>query len=159
MSKRARRTINFQVSRLMNVFWQFSRGLTLGVRGLVLDRDGRVFLIKHSYAEGWHLPGGGVEAGETMLEALARELKEEGNIELAGTPALHGMFYQPLYSNRDHVAVYVVRDFRQPEPPQPDREIVAHGFFPADALPPDTTAGTRARIAEVLHGTAKSQRW
>jgi hypothetical protein len=69
------------------------------------------------------------------------------------------MFYQPLYSNRDHVAVYVVRDFRQPQPPQPDREIVAHGFFQTDALPPDTTAGTRARIAEVLHGAAKSQRW
>ncbi len=55
--------------------------------------------------------------------------------------------------------MFVVRDFRQPAPPQPNHEIVAHGFFPLDALPHDTTAGTRARIAEVLHGAARSQRW
>ena len=51
---------------------------------------------------------------------------------------------------RDHVAVYVVREFRQTAAPVPNHEIVAHGFFPLDALPHDTTAGTRARIAEVL---------
>jgi 8-oxo-dGTP pyrophosphatase MutT (NUDIX family) len=159
MFKRVRRGLAFNLSRLVNVYWQFSRGLTLGVRGLVLDGDGRVFLVKHSYADGWHMPGGGVEAGETLIEALARELKEEGNIELIGQPTLHGLFFQTLYSNRDHVAVYVVRDFRQPSPPKPGREIVAHGFFPVDALPPGTTAGTRARIAEVLHGVTPSQRW
>jgi 8-oxo-dGTP pyrophosphatase MutT (NUDIX family) len=147
------------VNRLMHFYWRFARGLTLGVRAVVLDGDGRVFLIKHSYADGWHLPGGGVEAGETLLEALARELAEEGNIELTGSPALHGIYFHPFYSNRDHVTIYVVRDFRQTAPPVPNGEIVAHGFFPLDALPPDTTAGTRARIAEVTAGKPASQRW
>lgn len=147
------------INRLVHLYWRFSRGLTVGVRGLVLDHDGRLFLIKHSYADGWHLPGGGVEAGETLIEALARELREEGNIELTGTPVLHAVHFHPLYSNRDHVALFVVRDYRQPASPQPNREIAAHGFFPLDALPPDTTTGTRARIAEVLHGAAQSQRW
>jgi 8-oxo-dGTP pyrophosphatase MutT (NUDIX family) len=147
------------VNRLMHFYWRFSRGLTLGVRAVVLDRDGRVFLIKHSYSEGWQLPGGGVEAGETLLEALARELEEEGNIELTGPPVLHGIYFHPFYSNRDHVTIYVVRDFRQSAPPIPDREIVAHGFFPLDGLPPDTTAGTRARIAEVTAGKPASERW
>ena len=159
MLKRLRQKLAFHAGRLINIYWRFSRGLTVGVRGVVLDREGRVFLVKHGYTDGWHLPGGGVEAGETLLDALTRELKEEGNIELAGQPALHGLFFQTLYSNRDHVAVYVVRDFRQPAPPQPGREIVAHGFFPSDALPPDTTAGTGRRIAEVLHGATPSQRW
>jgi 8-oxo-dGTP pyrophosphatase MutT (NUDIX family) len=147
------------VNRLMHFYWRFSRGLTLGVRAVVLDRDGRVFLIKHSYSEGWQLPGGGVEAGETLLEALARELAEEGNIELTGPPALHGIYFHPFYSNRDHVTIYVVRDFRQTAPPVPNGEIVAHGFFPLDGLPPDTTAGTRARIAEVTAGKPASERW
>jgi 8-oxo-dGTP pyrophosphatase MutT (NUDIX family) len=143
----------------MHVYWRFSRGLTLGVRAVVLDGDGRVFLVRHSYAEGWHLPGGGVEAGETLVEALARELREEGNIELAAPPALHGVFFQPIYSRRDHVTVYVVRAYRQPAPPVPNREIVAHGFFPIDALPDGTTIGTRARIREVAGRAPITQRW
>ena len=147
------------VNRLMHFYWRFSRGLTLGVRAVVLDGDGRVFLIKHSYSEGWQLPGGGVEAGETLLGALARELAEEGNIELTGPPTLHGIYFHPFYSNRDHVTIYVVRDFRQTAPPIPNREIMAHGFFPLDALPPDTTVGTRARLAEVTTGKPASERW
>ncbi len=147
------------VNRLMHFYWRFSRGLTLGVRAVVLDGDGRVFLIKHSYAEGWQLPGGGVEAGETLLEALARELAEEGNIELTGPPALHGIYFHPYYSNRDHVTIYVVREFRQTAPPIANREIAAHGFFPLNALPPDTTTGTRARLAEVADGKPQSERW
>jgi ADP-ribose pyrophosphatase YjhB (NUDIX family) len=147
------------VNRLLHIYWRLSRGLTLGVRGVVLDGQGRVFLIRHTYANGWHLPGGGVEAGETLGQALARELAEEGNIEVTGPPLLHGVFFQPIYSQRDHVTVYVVRDFRQTAPPEPNHEIAAHGFFPLDALPPETTAGTRARIAEVLSGQPAAERW
>jgi 8-oxo-dGTP pyrophosphatase MutT (NUDIX family) len=143
----------------MHFYWRFSRGLTLGVRALVLDDDNRVFLIRHTYAAGWQLPGGGVEAGETLLQALARELREEGNIELSGPPKLHGVFFHPIYSVRDHVTIYVVREFRQPSPPVPDNEIAEHGFFPIDALPENTTKGTRARIAEVMHGKPPTERW
>jgi 8-oxo-dGTP pyrophosphatase MutT (NUDIX family) len=144
---------------LVHFYWRFSRGLTVGARAVVLDGQGRVFLIKHSYTEGWHLPGGGVEAGETLVQALARELLEEGNIELTGPPVLHGIFFHPIYSRRDHVAVYVVRDFRQSSQPVPNREIAAHGFFPVDGLPGDTTRGTRARIAEVVTGKPAAERW
>ena len=147
------------INRMFHFYWRFSRGLTFGVRAMVLDGQGRVFLIKHGYAKGWHLPGGGVEAGETLLEALARELLEEGNIEMTGPPVLHGVFFQPLYSNRDHVTVYVVRDFRQGEKLTPNREIVAGEFFPVDALPDGTTAGTRARFIEVLSGRPPADRW
>ena len=146
-------------NRLMHLYWRFQRGLTLGVRGAVFDRDGRVLLIKHRYTDGWHFPGGGVEAGETLLEALARELSEEANVEMTGTPDLHGVFFQTAYSNRDHVTVYVVRQYRQDAPPRRTSEIVAHGFFPVDALPPDTTQGTRARLAEIVHGAPKPQHW
>ena len=143
----------------MHVYWRFSRGLTLGVRGLVVDGAGRVFLVKHSYVSGWHMPGGGVETGETALEALTRELKEEGNIEVMGMPELLGIYFNSAGTRRDHVAVFVIRDFQQPAPPVPDHEIVAHGFFALDAMPGDTTAGTRARIAEALLGAPIKARW
>jgi 8-oxo-dGTP pyrophosphatase MutT (NUDIX family) len=147
------------INRLLHFYWRFSRGLTVGVRAVVFDGDGRVFLIKHSYTAGWHLPGGGVEVAETLMEALARELMEEGNIELTGSAMLHGVFFHPIYSRRDHVAIYVVRDFRQSAAPQPNREIAAHGFFPIDALPADTTRGTRARIDEVVKAKPPAERW
>ncbi len=144
---------------LMHLYWRMSRGLTLGVRGLVIDGQDRVFLVKHTYVAGWHLPGGGVEPGETVVDALARELKEEGNIEVAGTPAQFGIYFHSTVSQRDHVVLFVVRDFSQPAAPVPDHEIMAHGFFPRDALPPDTTRATRARIAEVMTGAPPSPRW
>ena len=126
---------------------------------MVIDGRGRVFLVKHSYVDGWHLPGGGVEPGETMLAALARELAEEGNIELTAIPKLHALYFNKRASRRDHVALYVVRDFRQTALPKPNREIVEHGFFALGALPDDTTRATRARLAEVFDGVAVSELW
>lgn len=145
--------------RLFHLYWRFARGMTLGVRGVVLDRDNRVFLVKHSYVAGWHLPGGGVEVGESLRDALRRELVEEGRIELAGEAKLHGVFFNSHVSPRDHVAVFIVRQFTQDRLPAPNHEIVACGFFDAAALPEGTTEGTRLRIREVLDGKAAIATW
>lgn len=145
--------------RLFHLYWRFARGMTLGVRAVVLDGQGKVFLIKHSYVSGWHLPGGGVEVGETFIDALRRELMEEGRIEVMGEPVLHGVFLNSHVSRRDHVAIYVVRQFGQDRPPEPNREIIDSGFFDAAALPPETTRGTRLRIAEVLEGKPPIPTW
>ena len=147
------------LGRSFHVYWRFSRGMTLGVRGLVVDDSARVLLVQHSYVRGWHLPGGGVERGETMLQALTRELSEEGNVRINRAPRLHGMFYNGRVSRRDHVAVYIVDDFEQIGPHVPNREIRHASFFALDALPNDTTAGTRARIAEVFGGAPVSEYW
>jgi 8-oxo-dGTP pyrophosphatase MutT (NUDIX family) len=145
--------------RFFHLYWRFARGMTLGVRAVVVSSEGRVFLVKHSYVSGWHLPGGGVETGETFLEALSRELIEEGRIQLTSEPVLHGMFFNSHVSRRDHVAVYVVRQFTQDRLPEPNREIIACGFFEKDTLPADTTEGTRLRIDEVLDGQARIAKW
>ena len=154
-----RRRLEPVTRRVLHFYWRFSRGLTLGVRAVVIDGSGKVFLVMHSYVPGWHLPGGGVEIGEAAAVALARELREEGNIELVEQPTLFGVYFNRRISRRDHVALYVVRAFRQDAPPQPNHEIVAHGFFAPNALPAETTGATRNRLAEVLNGRPPAELW
>ena len=156
---RLRRALEPLIRRLLHFYWRFSRGATLGVRAMVIDGAGRIFLIKHSYVDGWHLPGGGVETGETFLGALARELAEEGNIVMTAPPVLHGIFFNKRTSRRDHVAMFIVREFRQDAAPIPGYEIIAHGFFAPDKLPDGTTRATRARVAEMFEGVAVSEVW
>lgn len=134
------------------------RGMTLGVRGAVLRND-EVMLVRHGYTPGWHLPGGGVEPGETFEQALAKELLEEGNVRVTGTPQLHGLFQNRNASSRDHVAVYVVREFDYGGPLAPSFEIQEAKFFPLGALPEGTTQSTRRRLKEILDGTPPPQQW
>ena len=157
--QRLRRALEPLITRAMHFYWRFSRGATLGARAMVIDGSGRIFLIRHSYVDGWYLPGGGVETGETFLAAVARELAEEGNIVMTAPPVLHGIFLNKRVSLRDHVALFIVREFRQERRRVPNREIVEHGFFAPDALPEGATRATRARIAEVIGGASVSEWW
>ena len=156
---RLRRVLEPVIRRGMHFYWRFSRAATLGTRAMVIDGAGRIFLIKHTYVDGWHLPGGGVETGETLLEALTRELVEEGNIQLGAAPQLYSVYFNRRTSRRDHVALFIVRDFRQDGNPKPNYEIAEHAFFPIDALPEDASRATRARVAEVFGGAAISELW
>jgi ADP-ribose pyrophosphatase YjhB (NUDIX family) len=156
---RIRTALEPVMRRVFHTYWRFARAATLGVRGLVIDGQNRIFLIRHSYVRGWHLPGGGVETGETMLGALTRELSEEGNIELTAPPLLYGIYFNRRASRRDHVALYVVRDFRQNGLPKPNFEIAEAGFFACENLPDGTTDGTRLRIAEVFEGKPAGEFW
>ena len=127
------------------------RPMTLGVRAIALDAAGRVFLVRHTYMPGFYLPGGGVERGETALTSLERELAEEGRIALGEPPRLIGFFYNPRHSRRDHVALYLAKNVRQTRSPcRPTGRSPSRGFFPLDALPPETTPSTRARHRRIF---------
>jgi ADP-ribose pyrophosphatase YjhB (NUDIX family) len=150
------------VPRVIHGTARFTRPLTMGVRAVILDRRSavpRVFLVRHSYVAGWHLPGGAVEPGESVGDCLRREVREECAIAVAGTPRLFGIYFNRKTSRRDHVAVYVVEDFQVLEPRRPDWEIVEAGFFGRERLPHDATAATRARLAEVLDGQPAGSDW
>jgi len=138
------------ITRLAHAAFLLLRPMTLGARAAVIDGDERVLLIKHTYVQGWHLPGGGVAVGETCEEAARREVAEEANVALEAPLALHGLFLNARVSRRDHVAVYVARRFRVLGERAPDHEIAAARFFPRDALPPDVGRGTRERLDEIF---------
>ncbi len=147
-------------ARLFHLYFLLRRPMTLGVRGLVHDRaSNSVFLIRHTYVPGWQLPGGGVEAGETLEEALTRELAEEANIVLTAAPVLKSVHFNRRSSNRDHVGFYLIEAFSQTEPKRPDHEIAEAGFFPIGRLPETTTPATRRRLAEIFGGERPSAYW
>jgi 8-oxo-dGTP pyrophosphatase MutT (NUDIX family) len=136
------------------------KALTLGVRAVIFDAENRVLLIRHSYTPGWHFPGGGVEPGETIATAMARELEEESGIALTGEAELFGLYLQRRYAARDHVAVYICRHWRQARQPKfPNVEIVDAQFFALDALPADITGPTRRRLAEIAEGVPRAADW
>ena len=147
------------LTRLLHIYFRFARGMTFGVRAVVLNDRGEVFLIRHTYVPGWHFPGGGVEVGETAELSLESELSEEAGIVPTERPALHGLFFNRRISRRDHVAVYVLRAFRVESVKQPDREIAEAGFFPLDNLPEGTTPATRRRLAEIVSGEPPATEW
>lgn len=147
------------VRRLFQSYFRLTRPLTLGVRAVVMDGKGRIFLIRHTYVPGWQLPGGGVEKGQTVQDALKAELLQEGGLVPEEEPQLFAIYSNHHAFPNDHVLLYVVRRFSQPVLPRPNHEIAESGFFAPDALPEGTTPATRSRIREVLQGRQESEFW
>lgn len=145
--------------KIMRPYWRMRRGLTLGAQGIVLDGDGRVLLVRHGYRPGWHFPGGGVEWGESVEEALARELREEAGVRLTGPPALHGLFTNFETFPGDHIAVFLCRAFERPEVPKPNAEILESRFFALDAVPDQLAEGARRRLGEIAGGGPPAAYW
>lgn len=134
------------------------RRMTLGSRGVLVDGD-KVLLIRHTYVKGWQFPGGGVDAGETMENTMRREVAEETGYETVGEAIMHGVFLNNEVSKRDHVALYIVKDFRQVRQFKPNREIAEVRWFDVNELPEDMTRSARTRVAEIFLGEEKSLFW
>jgi ADP-ribose pyrophosphatase YjhB (NUDIX family) len=134
------------------------RPVTLGVRAIVRDAQGRVLLVRHTYVPGWYLPGGAVDAHESVGEALAREILEEANVRIIGAPRLIAIYFNRR-GGSDHVVLFEVLTFEHISAKLRDQEIAEARFFPLDALPEGITRATRTRLDEYLNRVAISGDW
>ena len=134
---------------------------TLGVRGLVLDRGDRVALVLHTYLDGWYLPGGGVQAGESYDQALGRELSEEIGLDAFRIERVLGVYHDIVTLKDDHVVAYVVRTESQAPPLKTADpfEIQDVRWFALDSLPEDLSPATGRRIAEFKAGVTGCGAW
>lgn len=122
------------------------RPLSLGVRGLVVDDEDRILLVRHTYVPGWYFPGGGVKRREAVLDSLNRELMEEVGVVPTEPAQLFGLYSNSIGYRSDHVALFVIREFEHQ--PRSNAEIAEWGFFAMDALPDGVGQGTRNRLRE-----------
>lgn len=159
MSDTVKRVLLRAMKPVLHAVFRQTRGMTLGTRVIVLGNDAtEILLVRHRYAPGWLLPGGGVERGETLAESAVREVREEAGILAGEAPVLHGIFLNDAQFAGDHVACFVLRRFRALGF-TPSAEIAEARFFPLLSLPEGTSGGTRRRIREVVDGHAVSRTW
>jgi len=144
---------------LIAAYWRLTRGATLGAQGIVIDKEDHVLLVRHGYRDGWHFPGGGIEWRETAETAVVREVLEETGVVVEGRPCFHGLFANFATLPSDHIAVFVIREWRRPIVPPPSLEIRESRFFSRRELPDGVAPGTARRLAELYDGAAPTAVW
>lgn len=128
----------------------------LGARILII-RNSEVLLVRHTYTQDWFLPGGGVEKGESFLQAAQRELREECGVE-AHDIRLFGLYRDPKLKAH-HIAVYVAQKIDTIREFKPNLEIEESRFYPLNDLPDRLSPATRRRLSEYRSQNPTSDIW
>lgn len=129
----------------------------LGVVIAILEAD-RVVLTQREDFEVWCMPGGAVEAGESLAEAARREAHEETGLEVELT-RLVGLYSRPLWRDRGgHMVLFAARPMGGALARQTDETINA-GFFGLDDLPSPLIWGHRRLVLDALAQRAETVIW
>ncbi|OBS08568.1 NUDIX hydrolase [Acidihalobacter prosperus] len=120
----------------------------LSAHAVITDDAGRILMLKADYAERhWGLPGGAVDPGETLIETLIRECREELGCEIE-VAYLSGIYYHGAVNS--HSAIYRA-SLRLPARIVLSEEHSEWGYFTLDTLRPVQ----RARVEDCLNFSGK----
>ena len=146
------------IGNAIQLYNRVRRPRTLGVRGVVIDGDDRVALVRHTIGQYWYLPGGGVKKWESFEAALVRELREEVALNEVTVDRVLGVYHSVREHKDDHVVVFVAHvPAGMPLTRGDPLEISEAAWFPLDTLPEELSPASARRIAEyrtgeVIHG-------
>lgn len=130
-----------QYGKYPNAFYR------LVVKTIIKNTKDQILLVKEN-SDDWDLPGGGIDHGETVQDALKRELAEEISYNGAIDTILLGT--QPIYSKRADICVmFVVYSVTLRDPYEPragaDASVVEYRDLP------DSPAGLMTRSDELMY--------
>jgi ADP-ribose pyrophosphatase YjhB (NUDIX family) len=129
----------------------------VGILAVPLDEDGRLVLMRRRDVGSWSLPGGMVEWGEPLVEALRRELREETGCALRSVRRIVGVYSDPARDPRMHsVTIVVEADVLRPTtPPQLNpMEVIAVESFSLQSIPSELAFDTRRLLDDYLRDAA-----
>ena len=121
-----------------------SRHFRIGVSALIFN-EGRILLAHRRDIDWWNLPGGGMEIGETVEEALHREVREETGIEIE-IEQLVGVYSKP---QKQEVVLSFLCHATWGTLTATEETRECRYFAPND-LPPNTLPKHRQRIEDAL---------
>ena len=129
---------------------------TFGVLCIIPGEQNTVLLVRTTYGDRkWQLPGGYVEADESPVEALSRELWEECSLRIE-TPELFG-FYFKIYQQNFNIIFVCPPPKDKPKPG--DKEIAEVGFFPISDLPAAVSIRQRKILSDWVAGAKGPLVW
>lgn len=150
------------ISKAARIYWRVTRPRTIGVRAVLLDENDRVALVRHTYADQWYLPGGGVKKGESVEAALLRELEEEIAVTNPRIERVIGVYHSRRESKDYHIVIFAARTDAclSDELASADaREIEEARWFPLDRLPATVSPATARRIGDYRTGKIGLGAW
>jgi ADP-ribose pyrophosphatase YjhB (NUDIX family) len=121
----------------------------IAVNVAIVDK-GKILLTKREDFEVWCLPSGGVENGESLIEAATRETKEETGIAIHVT-SLVGIYSRLGETNDIHAILYAARPIGGELKIQ-NGETLEVKYFSLDELPEELLFGHKRRIMDAFHG-------
>src|SRR5215207_6202892 len=122
---------------------------TVGVFAAIFDQRGRILCVKLNYGPlSWTTPGGRVEAGESPVAALIREIHEESGYRTQ-VERLVGVYAAPF---KDDIVLMMTATIIGSDGWEPNSEIAQIGFFARDALPEPMNPRVQHRIGDSFAG-------